>query len=185
MALMMSRASVSLDRQAVAPKDSIWLHSAAVGRLASTTMRVSGMGLVQLEHVGRRAQGAEVEQHHGGRVAIDGALHLAHRDVGLDQLEVGVLGDQDLEPDGDEVLELGRYTEGMAVSLRGEGGERVRKPHPRSTRFPPRRILPISLASSPRFHTAGVATKAARAGHHSGTPFEQGSASGGGGTGKS
>ncbi len=39
---MMSRASVSLDRQAVAPKESIWLHSAAVGRLARTTMRVSG-----------------------------------------------------------------------------------------------------------------------------------------------
>ena len=42
MALTMSRPSVSLDRQAVAPNESIWLHSAAVGRLASTTMRVSG-----------------------------------------------------------------------------------------------------------------------------------------------
>ena len=41
-ALTMSRASVSFERQAVAPKESIWLHSAAVGRLASTTMRVSG-----------------------------------------------------------------------------------------------------------------------------------------------
>ena len=39
---MMSRASVSFDRQAVAPNESIWLHSAAVGRLASTTMRVVG-----------------------------------------------------------------------------------------------------------------------------------------------
>ena len=39
---MTSRASVSLERQAVAPNDSIWLHSAAVGRLASTTIRVSG-----------------------------------------------------------------------------------------------------------------------------------------------
>src|SRR4051812_47731288 len=41
-ALMMSRASVSLDRQAVAPNESIWLHSAAVGRLARTTILVSG-----------------------------------------------------------------------------------------------------------------------------------------------
>ena len=39
---MMSRASVSLDRQAVAPNESIWLHSAAVGLLASTTMLVPG-----------------------------------------------------------------------------------------------------------------------------------------------
>ena len=42
MALTTSRPSVSLDRQAVAPKPSIWLHSAAVGRLASTTKRVVG-----------------------------------------------------------------------------------------------------------------------------------------------
>jgi hypothetical protein len=35
-------ALVSLEMQAVAPKESIWLHSAAVGRFASTTMRVSG-----------------------------------------------------------------------------------------------------------------------------------------------
>jgi hypothetical protein len=41
-ALTTSRASVSFDRQAVAPNDSIWLHSAAVGRLASTTILVSG-----------------------------------------------------------------------------------------------------------------------------------------------
>jgi len=40
--LMTSRPSVSFDRQAVAPNESIWLHSAAVGRFASTTMRVSG-----------------------------------------------------------------------------------------------------------------------------------------------
>ena len=47
-ALMMSRASVSFDRQPVAPKDSIWLHSAAVGRLASTThARLSGNALVE------------------------------------------------------------------------------------------------------------------------------------------
>ena len=42
MAFTMSRASVSFDRQAVAPNESIWLHSAAVGRLASTTIRVPG-----------------------------------------------------------------------------------------------------------------------------------------------
>ena len=39
---MMSRPWVSLDTQAVAPNDRSWLHSAALGRLASTTMRVSG-----------------------------------------------------------------------------------------------------------------------------------------------
>ena len=39
---MMSRASVSFERQAVAPNESIWLHSPAVGLFASTTMRVSG-----------------------------------------------------------------------------------------------------------------------------------------------
>ena len=42
MALITSRPWVSLDRQAVAPNESIWLHSAAVGRLASTTSRVAG-----------------------------------------------------------------------------------------------------------------------------------------------
>ena len=41
-ALITSRPWVSFDRQAVAPNESIWLHSAAVGRLASTTRRVSG-----------------------------------------------------------------------------------------------------------------------------------------------
>src|SRR5829696_22782 len=44
-ALITSRPSVSLERQAVAPNESIWLHSAAVGRLASTTIRVSGYAL--------------------------------------------------------------------------------------------------------------------------------------------
>ena len=39
---MMSRPCVSFEMQAVAPNESIWLHSAAVGRLASTTIRVSG-----------------------------------------------------------------------------------------------------------------------------------------------
>ena len=42
MALRMSRAWVSLERQAVAPKASIWLHSAGLGRLARTSSRVSG-----------------------------------------------------------------------------------------------------------------------------------------------
>ena len=52
-ALITSRASVSFERQAVAPNESIWLQSAAVGRLASTTSAVSGKVLVQLEHLGR------------------------------------------------------------------------------------------------------------------------------------
>ena len=42
MALSTSRACVSFDRHAVAPKVSIWLASAGVGRLASTTSRVAG-----------------------------------------------------------------------------------------------------------------------------------------------
>ena len=42
MAFTTSRPWVSFERQAVAPNESIWLHSAAVGRLASTTRRVSG-----------------------------------------------------------------------------------------------------------------------------------------------
>jgi hypothetical protein len=42
MALRMSRAWVSLERQAVAPNASIWLHSAGEGWLASTISRDSG-----------------------------------------------------------------------------------------------------------------------------------------------
>ena len=40
-ALMMSRPCVSFEMQAVAPNERSWFDSAAVGRLASTTMRVS------------------------------------------------------------------------------------------------------------------------------------------------
>ena len=39
---MMSWASVSFERQPVAPNSSICVHSAAVGRFASTTILVSG-----------------------------------------------------------------------------------------------------------------------------------------------
>jgi hypothetical protein len=42
MALTTSRASVSFDRQPVAPKLSICVHSAAVGRFARTTILLSG-----------------------------------------------------------------------------------------------------------------------------------------------
>lgn len=42
MALTMSLASVSFDRQPVAPNESIWVHSAVVGRFASTTILLSG-----------------------------------------------------------------------------------------------------------------------------------------------
>src|SRR5439155_443965 len=42
-ALMMSRPWVSFEMQAVAPNDRSWFDSAAVGRLASTTIRVSAL----------------------------------------------------------------------------------------------------------------------------------------------
>ena len=43
MALMMSRPWVSFEMHAVAPNDRSWFDSAGVGRLASTTIRVSGL----------------------------------------------------------------------------------------------------------------------------------------------
>src|SRR3954465_5658242 len=99
---MMSRPWVSLEMQAAAPNDSIWLHSAAVGRLASTTMRVpgwrsgswgaaAGVGAVWLGAGRRRGQGAEVEQSLGRLVLIDRLGHLGERNVGGHEPEVLVL----------------------------------------------------------------------------------------------
>ena len=164
MALMMSRASVSLDRQAVAPKDSIWLHSAALGRLASTTMRVSGWAWWSWK---TSAGARRVPKLSNTTAGAWRAMARSTSPTGMSVSTSSRLGSSEirtLSPTATRSSNLADMTEGMPVSLRGEGGERVRKPHPRSTRFPPPRILPISLASSPRFHTAGVATKAARAG---------------------
>ena len=121
---MMSRASVSLDRQAVAPKDSIWLHSAAVGRLASTTMRVSGWawcswktsaGARRVPKLSNTTAGAWRSM---ARSTSPTGMSVCH------QLEVGVLGDQDLEADGYEVLELGRYDGGHGGQSTGARGEK-------------------------------------------------------------
>ena len=106
-ALMMSRASVSFDRQAVAPKESIWLHSAAVGRLASTTMRVSGWVWWSWKtSAGARSVPKLISTTAGSCFSI-ASPDLVHRDVGGHQLEVWILGDQDPESDRNEVLELG------------------------------------------------------------------------------
>ena len=103
----MSRASVSFDRQAVAPNDSIWLHSAAVGRLASTTMRVAGWARWSWSTRPGLPSAAEVQQRHVGPVAFDLGLDGLHRHALSDQLEVRILGDEDAQADGHEILELG------------------------------------------------------------------------------
>ena len=135
MALTTSRPWVSLDRQAVAPKESIWLHSAAVGRLASTTRRVVGndwcswntcAGLVSEPKLSTATSGSCVSI---ARSIADGSTR-----VGED-LEVRVLGDQMAEPDRDQILELGHHDADWGAHVpqcRGEGGGRqiTLSPHP-------------------------------------------------------
>jgi hypothetical protein len=101
----MSRASVSFDRQAVAPNDSICVHSAAVGLLASTRH-------VHRESLRERCtstarESREVQQDHRGRVVaatVDlGQRNVAsQRDRGSDRRRSGRSGP------GDEVFELAR-----------------------------------------------------------------------------
>ena len=111
----MSRASVSFDRQAVAPNESIWLHSPAVGLLASTTMRVSGCAWCELEHVSGRGQRAEVEQHHAGSEPSHGPLDLI-------QFLVDQIGEADRSSDYEHAADLRSR---MFRSVGQEGGARL------------------------------------------------------------
>jgi hypothetical protein len=104
-ALMTSRASVSFDRQAVAPTTASGCTPppSAVGEHDDPGFRI---GLVELEDLRRRPQGAEVEEHHVRRVLLDGRLDLIDRDPGCDELEVRIVTYQDGEPPRHEILEL-------------------------------------------------------------------------------
>ena len=105
-ALMMSRPWVSFEMQAVAPNESSWLDSAAVGRLASTTMRVVRVRLVELVDLGRSAQGSEVDHEHLWLVLGDLLFDLGRRHVVDHEREVLVLLDQLGEADRHEILEF-------------------------------------------------------------------------------
>ena len=89
----------------MAPSESIWLQSAADGLLASTTSAVRGWSLVQLEDLGGRAQRAEVEERDLRAVRVDGRLERVDGHVGLHEIKVRVLGDEDAQSERDEILE--------------------------------------------------------------------------------
>ena len=85
MALTTSRPWVSLERQAVAPKESIWLHSAAVGRLASTTRRVSGCDWWSWNTCAGLVSEPKLSTRHVGLVLVDRAARSPTADTVGDQ----------------------------------------------------------------------------------------------------
>ena len=106
MALRMSRACVSLDRQAVAPKASIWLDSDGDGRLASTTRRVEGWPACSSRtSAGLRSEPKFRIATWGVRGQSAAGAPPGRRRRG--QLEVGIGGDQRPQPARDQILEAG------------------------------------------------------------------------------
>ena len=89
----------------MAPKESIWLQSAADGLLASTTSAVPGNERWSANTwVGERSV-PKLRSATLGLVAFDGVLERVHGHVGLHEIQVRVLGDEDAQSERDEILE--------------------------------------------------------------------------------